>query len=57
MVDTFICQANAAKVPYYWFEYKDEPWKNNPEYPVEPNWGLFDRSGNLKVKIPDCPAP
>lgn len=57
MVDTFICQANAVKMPYYWFEYKDEPWKNNPEYPIEPNWGLFDKSGNLKIKIPDCPAP
>ncbi|KAG0219432.1 hypothetical protein BGX33_003021 [Mortierella sp. NVP41] len=57
MVDTFICQANAAKMPYYWFEYKDEPWKNDPTVPVEPNWGLFDKNGNLKVKIPDCPAP
>ncbi|KAF8945377.1 hypothetical protein BGZ47_002793 [Haplosporangium gracile] len=57
MVDTFICQANAAKMPYYWFEYKDEPWKNDPTVPVEPNWGLFDKSGNLKVRIPDCPAP
>ncbi|KAF9137417.1 hypothetical protein BGX30_010263 [Mortierella sp. GBA39] len=57
MVDAFICQANAAKTPYYWFEYKDEPWKNDSEYPIEPNWGLFDKGGNLKVKIPDCPAP
>ncbi|KAF9130474.1 hypothetical protein BGW39_003021 [Mortierella sp. 14UC] len=57
MIDTFVCQANAAKMPYYWFEFKDEPWKNDPTVPVEPNWGLFDKSGNLKVKIPDCPAP
>ncbi|KAF9911979.1 hypothetical protein EC991_001426 [Linnemannia zychae] len=57
MIDTFVCQANAAKMPYYWFEFKDEPWKNDPTVPVEPNWGLFDKNGGLKVKIPDCPAP
>ncbi|KAG0276292.1 hypothetical protein BGZ95_007742 [Linnemannia exigua] len=57
MIDTFVCQANAVKMPYYWFEFKDEPWKNDPTNLVEPNWGLLDSKGNLKVKIPDCPAP
>ncbi|KAG0329365.1 hypothetical protein BGZ99_002371 [Dissophora globulifera] len=57
MVDSFICQANAQGVPYYWFEFKDEPWKTDPTVPVEPFWGIFDKDGNLKIKIPDCVAP
>ncbi|KAI1316314.1 hypothetical protein EDD11_010157 [Mortierella claussenii] len=57
MVDTFICEANRQGIPYYWFEFKDEPWKNDPTVPVEPNWGLFDKDGNLKINIPDCTAP
>ncbi|KAF9935040.1 hypothetical protein FBU30_008533 [Linnemannia zychae] len=57
MIDTFICQANTMKLPYYWFEYKDEPWKKSPTVLVEPNWGLFDSDGNLKVKIPNCSSP
>ncbi|KAF9905679.1 hypothetical protein BX616_000940, partial [Lobosporangium transversale] len=57
MIDTFICEANQQGIPYYWFEYKDEPWKNDPKVPVEPYWGLFDKDGNLKIKIPDCIAP
>ncbi|KAF9185943.1 hypothetical protein BGZ50_002788 [Haplosporangium sp. Z 11] len=57
MIDTFICQANAAGIPYYWFEFKDEPWKNDPSVPVEPYWGIFDKDGNLKIKIPNCIAP
>ncbi|KAF9282556.1 hypothetical protein BGZ88_010980 [Linnemannia elongata] len=57
VVDNFVCQANAAGIPYYWFEFKDEPWKVNPEVPVEPFWGIFDKDGKLKIKIPDCIAP
>ncbi|KAK3847219.1 MAG: glycoside hydrolase family 17 protein [Linnemannia gamsii] len=57
VVDTFVCQANAAGIPYYWFEFKDEPWKINPEVPVEPYWGIFDEFGKLKIKIPDCISP
>ncbi|KAG0212349.1 hypothetical protein BGX28_006493 [Mortierella sp. GBA30] len=56
MVDTFVCQANAAGISYYWFEFKDEPWKNDPKVPVEAHWGIFDQAGNLKIKIPDCIA-
>jgi len=41
----------------YWFEFKDEPWKINPDVPVEPYWGIFDKDGKLKIKIPDCIAP
>ncbi|KAG0296713.1 hypothetical protein BGZ96_008758 [Linnemannia gamsii] len=57
VVDGFVCQANAAGIPYYWFEFKDEPWKVNPDVPVEPYWGIFDKDGKLKIKIPDCIAP
>ncbi|KAI8599753.1 glycoside hydrolase family 17 protein, partial [Dissophora ornata] len=57
LIDTFICQANAAGVPYYWFEFKDEPWKIDPLVPVEPYWGIFDKDGNLKIKVPNCPVP
>ncbi|KAF8924049.1 hypothetical protein BGZ47_004243 [Haplosporangium gracile] len=57
VVDNFVCQANAAGIPYYWFEFKDEPWKVNPEVPVEPFWGIFDMDGKLKIKIPNCIAP
>lgn len=41
----------------YWFELKDEPWKQDPTVPVEPYWGIFDKDGKLKIKIPDCIAP
>ncbi|KAF9579715.1 hypothetical protein BGW38_003917, partial [Lunasporangiospora selenospora] len=57
LVDTFVCQANTAGIPYYWFELKDEPWKQNPDVPVEPYWGIFDKDGKLKIKIPNCIAP
>ncbi|GJJ68956.1 hypothetical protein EMPS_01302 [Entomortierella parvispora] len=57
VVDTFVCQANTKGIPYYWFEFKDEPWKIDPDVPVEPYWGIFDKDGKLKIKIPDCIAP
>ncbi|KAG0356595.1 hypothetical protein BG005_004463 [Podila minutissima] len=57
VVDTFVCQANAAHIPYYWFEFRDEPWKTDPTVPVEPFWGLFDKDNKIKIKIPNCLAP
>ncbi|KAG0030934.1 hypothetical protein BGZ82_007200 [Podila clonocystis] len=57
LVDGFVCQANTAGIPYYWFEFKDEPWKHDPAVPVEPYWGIFDKDGKLKIKIPDCISP
>ncbi|KAG0039859.1 hypothetical protein BGZ82_006411 [Podila clonocystis] len=56
VVDTFVCQANAARIPYYWFEFRDEPWKTDPKVPVEPFWGLFDKDNKIKIKIPNCLA-
>ncbi|KAF9941462.1 hypothetical protein BGZ67_005044 [Mortierella alpina] len=57
MIDTFICQANAAGIPYYWFEFQDAAWKNDPKVPVEPYWGIFDKDKGLKIKVPTCIAP
>ncbi|KAG0332229.1 hypothetical protein BG000_010228 [Podila horticola] len=57
VVDAFVCQANAASIPYYWFEFRDEPWKTDPTVPVEPFWGLFDKDNRIKIKIPTCLAP
>ncbi|KAF9962968.1 hypothetical protein BGZ70_007746 [Mortierella alpina] len=57
MIDTFICQANAAGIPYYWFEFQDAAWKNDPKVPVEPYWGIFDKDKGLKIKVPTCVAP
>ncbi|KAF9572061.1 hypothetical protein EC968_010392 [Mortierella alpina] len=55
MIDTFICQANAAGIPYYWFEFQDAAWKNDPKVPVEPYWGIFDKDKGLKIK-PSTPS-
>ncbi|KAF9959590.1 hypothetical protein BGZ72_009320 [Mortierella alpina] len=57
MIDTFICQANAAAIPYYWFEFQDAAWKNDPKVPVEPYWGIFDKDKRLKFNVPTCIAP
>ncbi|KAF9279579.1 hypothetical protein BGZ68_007824 [Mortierella alpina] len=57
MIDTFICQANAAGIPYYWFEFQDAWWKSDPKVPVEPHWGIFDKEKGLKIKVPTCIAP
>ncbi|KAG0334681.1 hypothetical protein BG004_000315 [Podila humilis] len=45
--------APTSAVYNYWFEFKDEPWKSNPEVPVEPFWGLFDKDNKLKITIPN----
>ncbi|KAJ8664137.1 hypothetical protein O0I10_000416 [Lichtheimia ornata] len=56
LLDTFVCQANQRQLPYYWFEFKDQPWKaalfNETR---ESYWGLFDKDLNLKPsRIPKC---
>lgn len=55
----FICQANQLGIPYYWFEFKDAPWKNVSFHePREAFWGLFDQSRKLKLdRLPNCPLP
>ncbi|KAI8093011.1 glycoside hydrolase superfamily [Halteromyces radiatus] len=56
---SFVCQSNEKGVPYYWFEFKDAPWKNiTSNEPREAFWGLFDQHRQLKVsRLPHCPLP
>ncbi|KAI8339972.1 glycoside hydrolase superfamily [Chlamydoabsidia padenii] len=56
---SFVCQSNQKGVPYYWFEFKDAPWKNATfNEPREAFWGLFDKDRRLKVPhLPNCPLP
>lgn len=53
-IDTWLCDANAKKLPYYYFEFFDAPWKVWPGSPVEGFWGLLTIDKRLKVKLPDC---
>ncbi|EKM78091.1 hypothetical protein AGABI1DRAFT_42275 [Agaricus bisporus var. burnettii JB137-S8] len=57
-LDTFICQANDAGIKYFFFEFKDEPWKDAQFGGVEGWWGLFDSNGTMKnITIPNCQSP
>jgi exo-beta-1,3-glucanase (GH17 family) len=57
-LDTFVCQANANNVGYFFFEFFDEEWKDIEFGGVEGHWGLFTKERELKdVIIPDCPSP
>ncbi|KAF9007585.1 glycoside hydrolase superfamily [Cyathus striatus] len=57
-LNTFICQANANNTEYFFFEYFDEPWKDQQFGGVEGWWGLFNSNRTLKnIEIPDCPSP
>ncbi|KAH6909190.1 glycoside hydrolase superfamily [Coprinopsis sp. MPI-PUGE-AT-0042] len=56
-LDTFVCQANSAGTPYFYFELYDEAWKDAQFGGVEGWWGLFTANRTLKVKIPSCLAP
>lgn len=56
-MDDYVCEANRRGLPYYWFEFKDEPWKqwmfNETR---ESYWGLFDENSKLKnITLPNCP--
>ena len=42
-LDTFVCQANANGTGYFFFEYADEPWKDQQFGGVEGWWGLFTK--------------
>ncbi|KAG0338464.1 hypothetical protein BG000_003921 [Podila horticola] len=53
-LDTWLCDANAKKIPYYYFEFFDAPWKIYPGSAVEGFWGLLTIDKKLKVKLPDC---
>ncbi|KAG7089332.1 hypothetical protein E1B28_011027 [Marasmius oreades] len=57
-IDTFVCRANQNGVQYFFFEFCDEPWKDQQFGGVEGWWGLFNSDRTLKnITIPDCAAP
>ncbi|KAF8897840.1 glycoside hydrolase family 17 protein [Infundibulicybe gibba] len=57
-LDTFVCQANQNNIPYFFFEFFDEQWKDAQFGGVEGWWGLFHANRTLKgVTIPDCASP
>ncbi|KAF8631573.1 hypothetical protein AX15_002324 [Amanita polypyramis BW_CC] len=57
-LDTFVCQANQQGIPYFYFEFFDEKWKDIQFGGVEGYWGLFTGSRTLKdVNIPNCQSP
>ena len=60
LLETFVCQANQRGVPYFFFEFMDEPWKAIVfNATVESYWGIFDKDRNLKsgLTLPNCPLP
>ncbi|KAF8730312.1 hypothetical protein AX14_005656 [Amanita brunnescens Koide BX004] len=57
-LDTFVCQANQQGIPYFYFEFFDEVWKDIQFGGVEGYWGLFTANRTLKgITIPNCPSP
>jgi len=57
-LDTFVCQANSNGTGYFFFEFFDEPWKDQQFGGVEGWWGLFHANRTLKaITIPDCQSP
>ncbi|KAF9940970.1 hypothetical protein BGZ67_006208 [Mortierella alpina] len=52
-LDSWVCQANKRKVPYYYFEAFDEPWKSSINV-RESQWGIMTVDRRLKVNIPTC---
>ncbi|EUC67542.1 glycoside hydrolase family 17 protein, partial [Rhizoctonia solani AG-3 Rhs1AP] len=54
-LDTFVCAANTNQTNYFFFEFKDEPWKDALYGGVEGWWGIFDSNKQLKnITIPEC---
>ncbi|KAF9528383.1 glycoside hydrolase family 17 protein [Crepidotus variabilis] len=54
-LNTFVCKANTDGVPYFFFEFLDEEWKEKKYGGVEGFWGLFDKNYNLKkLTLPTC---
>ncbi|KAF9343913.1 hypothetical protein BGX26_005062, partial [Mortierella sp. AD094] len=49
-IDDWICQAIKRKIPYYYFEAFDGPWKSSVN-PREAQWGSEHK---LKVTLPKC---
>ncbi|KIM46320.1 glycoside hydrolase family 17 protein [Hebeloma cylindrosporum] len=57
-IDKFVCQANTAGIPYFFFEFVDEEWKDIKYGGVEGHWGIFNKDRTLKsLTLPDCSSP
>lgn len=57
-LNDFVCQANTNGTGYFFFEFTDEPWKDEVYGGVEGHWGLFHANRTMKrLAIPDCPVP
>jgi exo-beta-1,3-glucanase (GH17 family) len=57
-IDSFVCQANAAGVGYFFFEFSDEEWKDIKYGGVEGHWGIFNQDRTLKdLVLPNCATP
>ncbi|KAI8141177.1 glycoside hydrolase superfamily [Fennellomyces sp. T-0311] len=56
LLETFVCEANRRNLPYFWFEFKDQPWKTAAFNETrESYWGLFDKDRKLKhARLPKC---
>ena len=56
LMEKFVCPSNQRGIPYFWFEFKDEPWKQHKFNETrEAYWGLFDRNRRLKHEsMPNC---
>lgn len=56
LLDSFICQANARGVAYYWFEFKDHPpSQQNVIASASSFWGLMDQERAPKHRhMPTC---
>ncbi|KIM25033.1 glycoside hydrolase family 17 protein [Serendipita vermifera MAFF 305830] len=55
VLDNWVCSANTAGTPYFWFSAFDEPWKATTGLGVEAHWGLMDAEYNLKdITLPTC---
>ncbi|KAH9945047.1 glycoside hydrolase [Epithele typhae] len=54
-MDNYVCQANTNGTGYFFFEFKDEEWKDKQYGGVEGHWGLFYSNKTLKdITIPSC---
>jgi len=53
----FTAWAKAHRVPYFYFEAFDEPWKAGHEGPVGAHWGLWDRYAVMKPGVSGILTP
>ncbi|KAF9433460.1 hypothetical protein BGZ76_009432 [Entomortierella beljakovae] len=52
-VNDWVCLAMKKKIPYYFFEAFDEPWKSSIN-PREAQWGIMTSERKMKITLPKC---